>query len=707
MSRSVFSDSFGKGWAEVSLAIGVVTIVALLVIPLPPFLLDLLLALSLTSSVVILLISVYIKDPLDLASFPTILLLLTLFRLGLNVSSTRLILSDGYAGVIIHAFGDFVVRGNYVLGLILLAIITIVNFVVITKGAGRVAEVAARFMLDAMPGKQMAIDADLGAGLIDEAEATRRRQEIARQADFYGAMDGASKFVKGDAIAGLLITLINLIAGFVIGVVQRGMSWGDAISTYTVLTVGDGLVSQIPALLVSTTAGIVVTQTTKGTTLGSAVLGQITQQSKPFLIASGVLGAFALIPGLPAWPFIAMSGATLLMGRLTGSMAEARAKEGERRELKAKSSDAKQASSSPQDEITEVMRIDPLMIEVGLGLASLVDRDKGGELLDTITATRKQAGMELGTLIPAVRVVASINLDPTLYVIKLRGIEVARGTILPRRFLAINDGQVIEKVDGIETTDPACGFPAVWIAPEQKIQAEANGYMVVGPETVIATHLLEVIRQNAADLLGRQEVQNILDALEKTHPALIKDVTNKVSLGVIHRVLQRLLREGIPIRDLVTILETVSDAADQTKDVKLLAEQVRRALANVIGAIFDNGEGAVYGIKIGSRLEEALIQHFSARNGATMRSPLLDPQNLDRVLRNIEAIVVKHRRDGKLPPVITTPALRLGVRELIDPVFPHLPVVSTAELPTRMMIHWVATWDLESPSAPPAVNPAM
>lgn len=707
MSRSVFSDSFGKGWAEVSLAIGVVTIVALLVIPLPPFLLDLLLALSLTSSVVILLISVYIKDPLDLASFPTILLLLTLFRLGLNVSSTRLILSDGYAGVIIHAFGDFVVRGNYVLGLILLAIITIVNFVVITKGAGRVAEVAARFMLDAMPGKQMAIDADLGAGLIDEAEATRRRQEIARQADFYGAMDGASKFVKGDAIAGLLITLINLIAGFVIGVVQRGMSWGDAISTYTVLTVGDGLVSQIPALLVSTTAGIVVTQTTKGTNLGSAVLGQITQQSKPFLIASGVLGAFALIPGLPAWPFIAMSGATLLMGRLTGSMAEARAKEGERRELKAKSSDAKQASSSPQDEITEVMRIDPLMIEVGLGLASLVDRDKGGELLDTITATRKQAGMELGTLIPAVRVVASINLDPTLYVIKLRGIEVARGTILPRRFLAINDGQVIEKVDGIETTDPACGFPAVWIAPEQKIQAEANGYMVVGPETVIATHLLEVIRQNAADLLGRQEVQNILDALEKTHPALIKDVTNKVSLGVIHRVLQRLLREGIPIRDLVTILETVSDAADQTKDVKLLAEQVRRALANVIGAIFDNGEGAVYGIKIGSRLEEALIQHFSARNGATMRSPLLDPQNLDRVLRNIEAIVVKHRRDGKLPPVITTPALRLGVRELIDPVFPHLPVVSTAELPTRMMIHWVATWDLESPSAPPAVNPAM
>lgn len=701
MPVSDFANKLTKGWAEIVLALGVVTVVALLVIPLPPFLLDLLLSLSLTSSIVVLLVSVYIKDPLDLASFPTILLLLTLFRLGLNVSSTRLILGEGQAGVIIHAFGDFVVKGNYILGLILLAIITIVNFIVITKGAGRVAEVAARFTLDAMPGKQMAIDADLGAGLIDEAEAQARRQEIARQADFYGAMDGASKFVKGDAIAGLLITLINLVAGFIIGVAQRGMSWGDAIATYTVLTVGDGLVSQIPALLVSTAAGIVVTQTAKGSNLGSAVLTQITSQPKPFLISSVLLGAFALIPGLPALPFLAMSGATFLMGRFAGSIAEQRAKEEEYKALMAKASETENGAPGSQDDVSEIVRVDPLLIEVGLGLTPIVDRDKGGELLDSITATRKQAGMELGTLIPAVRVVASINLDPTLYVIKLRGIEVARGTIVPRRLLAIDDGQVLERVEGIETTDPTFGFPAVWINQEQKVQAEASGYMVVSPETVIATHLLEVIRQNAADLLGRQEVQNILDALEKTHPALVKDVTGKVSLGVIHRVLQRLLREAVPIRDCVTILETISDAAEQTKDVKVLTEHVRRALSNVIGSLYDNGEGAVYGIKIGPRLEDALIQHFGAKNGGGIRSPLLDPQNLDQVLRSIESIVVEHRKDGRIPPVITSPPLRIGVRELVDPILPHLPVVSTAELPTRMMIHWVATWDLKPRSDEP------
>lgn len=704
MSDRSFSSLLGGRWAEVFLAVGVVTVIALLVIPLPPFLLDLLLALSLTSGVVVLLVSVYIRDPLELASFPSILLLLTLFRLGLNVSSTRLILGDGYAGVIIHAFGDFVVKGNYVLGLILLAILTIVNFVVITKGAGRVAEVAARFTLDAMPGKQMAIDADLGAGLIDEAEAKARREEIARQADFYGAMDGASKFVKGDAIAGLLITLINLIAGFIIGVAQRGMGWGDAIATYTVLTVGDGLVSQIPALLVSTAAGIVVTQTAKGTNLGEAVFSQITRQSRPFLIASGFLGGFALIPGLPALPFFAMAGAMLLMSRLAGSIAEQRAREEESRALSAKQAEAGDEASLAPDEAADVVRVDPLMIEVGLGLASIVDREKGGELLDAITATRKQAGMDLGTLIPNVRVVASINLDPTLYIIKLRGIEVARSTIAPRRLLAIDDGQVVEKVQGIDTTDPTFGFPAVWVSQEQKIQAEANGYMVVSPETVIATHLLEIIRQNAAELLGRQEVQNILDALDKTHPALVKDVTDKVSLGVIHRVLQRLLREGVPIKDLVTILETISDAGEQTKDVKLLAEHVRRALSNVIGSLYDNGEGSVYGIKIGPRLEEALIQHFSVKNGAAIRSPLLDPQNLDQVLREIESLVVEHQRDGRIPPVITTPALRIGVRELVDPVFPHLPVISTAELPTRMMIHWVATWELRTRDDAPGVG---
>jgi flagellar biosynthesis protein FlhA len=672
---------------ELWLAVGVVFIVGLLVVPLPTMALDALLALSIALSVVVLLVTVSTRDPLEFSIFPSLLLLLTLFRLGLNVSTTRLILSKAEGGHVIQAFGNAVIGGNYVVGLVIFLILIVINFMVITKGAGRIAEVAARFTLDAMPGRQMSIDADLGAGLIDEAEARRRREEINRYADFYGAMDGAAKFVRGDAIAGLLITGINLIGGFIIGMAQHGLSAADAARTYTSLSVGDGLVSQIPALVVSTAAGILVTYGSTSPSVGPAIAAQLTRHSGAMWVASGVLAVIAIVPGFPFAPFA-------LLAVTTGSVAYVTTRH--------KADAAAPAATSIPDapaqpdsasSMKEILQVEPLEVELGYGLVPLVDSARQGDLLQRIGIMRKQLALELGIVIPPARIRDNIQLPASEYVIKLRGTRTASGEILPRYLLALEPSGGAQPIEGIRTVDPGFGLPAIWIAPEQRLDAEAAGYSVVEPSTVLATHLLETIRRNAAELLSRQAVRELLDTLKETHPALVEDVVpGKLPLGTVHRVLQRLLREGVPIRDLVLILESLADAAEQTKDPEILTEHVRRALSGVLLQLYADDDGSVRGITVGPRLEASLMTLFSPRAGNGTRT--LDPDELAGVLRSLDQLARQARRDGQQPPLIASPALRVGIRRLIEPVMPALPVISLGELPPQTPIHSLATWEL-------------
>ena len=674
--------------AEVGVAIAVVFVIALLVVPLPPFLLDLFLALSIGLSLVVLLAALYTTDPLEFSSFPALLLLLTLFRLALNVSSTRLILGQGHAGQVIEAFGKFVIGGNYAVGLVLFLILVGINFIVITKGAGRVAEVAARFTLDAMPGKQMAIDADLSAGLIDEATARERRSTISRQADFFGAMDGASKFVKGDAIAGLLITAINILGGIFIGVVQRGLPIADAASTYTILTVGEGLVAQIPALIVSTAAGLMVTSA-GGTRLGNVLSSQLGAQPKALYITGGVLASFAIIPGLPTVPFLILAGAFATIGKVATDAQEQREAKAESERIVPEVAEA--PAPSP---LKDLLQLDPIEIEVGYALIPIIDESQGGDLLERISLLRKQAAVDLGILVPAIRIRDDVRLPANEYIIKLRGSEVARAEVLPRFVLALDTGAVLEPIDGVEASDPSFGMPARWISPSRRTEAEALGYVVVEPTTMVATHLMETIKANAAELLGRQDVQEMVETLKRTHPALVEEVVPaKISLGILHRVLQRLLRERVPIRDLVTILEALGDHADVVKDPEQLTEHVRRSLGNVIANQFMGEDGSLRGITIGPRLEASLMGLFAPRS-AQPGTSLLTPDLLAGLLRELQNLTAA-ASDARAMPLFVPPGLRVGVRRLIEPVMPQLPVVSLAELPPYINLSTIGTWELQ------------
>jgi flagellar biosynthesis protein FlhA len=679
------NESQPRRAAEYGLAAAVVFVIALLVVPLPPFLLDLFLATSIGASLAMLLTVLQTTDALEFSSFPALLLLFTLFRLALNVCSTRLILGRGEAGAVIHAFGQFVIGGNYAVGVVLFLILVGINFIVITKGAGRVAEVSARFTLDAMPGKQMAIDADLSAGLIDEREARRRREEIARQADFYGAMDGASKFVKGDAIAGLLITGINIVGGIVVGVLQHGMPLSRAASTYTLLTVGDGLVTQIPALIVSTAAGIMVTRASGGARMGAQVAAQL-GNSRALGMAAGVLTAFGLVPGLPALPFLALAA-------LLGVAARAARGEERRRAERARRPETTTAPATVADPMNDLLQIDAIELEVGYALIPLVDEKQGGDLLERIQLLRKQAALEVGILIPPIRIRDDIRLPANEYVLKLRGSQIANAEVMPRYLLALDTGSVLHAVEGIETIDPSFGMAARWIAPARRVEAESNGYVVVEPTTVIATHLMESLKANAAELLGRQDVQAMLETLKRSHAALVDEVTPaKIPLAVLHRVLQRLLRERVPIRDLVTILEALGDAGEQTKDVELLTEHARRALTNVIARQHAGGDGSVSAITIGPAMETALMNLLSPRSGS--QNTTLTPETLSGALRDLERLATRFASEGRLPPLVTPPALRVGVRRLLEPVMPGLSVISLGELPPSVKLNALATWEL-------------
>ncbi len=681
-------ESSGRRNAEVGLALAVLAIIALLMVPLPGVLLDLFLATSIGMSLVVLLVALYTTDPLEFRGFPSLLLLLTLFRLALNVCSTRLILSQGHAGAVIQSFGEFVIGGNYAVGLVLFLILIGINFIVITKGAGRVAEVAARFTLDAMPGKQMAIDADLSAGLIDEKDARRRRQEISRQADFYGAMDGSSKFVKGDAIAGLLITAINIIGGIFIGAFQKGLPIGQALSQYTILTVGDGLVTQIPALIVSTAAGIMVTHAAGGAKMGEMLAKQLSAHPRAMYMAGGVMAVFGLMPGLPKIPFLLLGAGIAALGRAAATAEEKRVAQ----EAAAKKAEAPSAPAA--DPMSDLLQIDPIELEVGYALIPLVDEKQGGDLLERISMLRKQSAQELGILVPAIRIRDDIRLPANEYVIKLRGAEIARGEVMPRFLLALDTGRVIGAVEGIDTIDPSFGMPARWIATNKRVEAESLGYVVVEPATVVATHLMEKLKSSASDLLGRQEVQEMVDTLKKTHPALVEDVVpGKLTLGVLHRVLQRLLKERVPIRDLVTILEAVADAADQTKDPEALTEHARRALTNTIARLHMDETGMVRGITVGPRLEMALLGLFTPRSGQNPAT-MLTPDSLGALLRELDQMSSSTLVEGRPIPLLAPPSLRIGLRRLVEPVLPNLPVVSLAELPTYVKLSAVATWEM-------------
>jgi len=672
--------------AETWLALGVVVVVALLIVPLPPFLLDAFLALSMALSILVLLVTLSSRDPLEFNIFPSLLLLITLLRLGLNVCSTRLILGSGHAGQVIAAFGNFVIGGNVVVGLVIFLILVVINFMVITKGAGRIAEVAARFTLDAMPGRQMSIDADLSAGLIDETEARRRREEISRYADFYGSMDGAAKFVRGDAVAGVVITIINLIGGFVIGMTQLKMSAGESLRTFSSLTVGDGLVTQIPALIVSTSAGILVTYGSGGGAMGSSIVTQLTRDARPIWTAAAILAAFGLVPGLPTVPFLTLAFVAAGVAWWTGQKRNApRAAE------VAEPEPAPLAGAPP---IRELLSVEPLEVEIGYALVPLADETQTGDLLHRIGIVRKDLALELGMIVPPVRVRDNIQLTATEYHVRIRGVPVARGEVMPRHLLALDLSGSAAAIPGIPTTDPSFGLPAVWIAPDERTRAEAAGYSVVEAATVLVTHLVETIREHAAELLSRQNVRELLDALKETHPALVEDVVpGKLSLGTVHRVLQRLLREGVPVRDLVTVLEALSDAAETTKDPEALTEHVRRALGSVLLQMLTGGQNVpVEALTIGPRLEVALMQLFSPRRGEGQRT--IEPEDLTRALQDLGRLVQAHRREGLVPPLVTPPALRVGVRRLVEPVLPRLPVISLAELPPQAPIRNLSTWEL-------------
>jgi flagellar biosynthesis protein FlhA len=677
---------------DIVLGAGVLGVLTVLVAPLPPVLLDFLISTNLTLSLLVLFVAMFIKRPLDFSVFPSLLLVATLYRLSLNVAATRLILlhgneGAGAAGRVIQGFGQFVVGGNFIVGIVLFLILVVIQFVVITKGAGRIAEVAARFILDAMPGKQMAIDADLNAGAIGDQEAKARREQVAREADFYGAMDGASKFVRGDAVAGLIITAINIIGGLAIGVIQEGMALMDALATYTILTVGDGLVAQLPALITSTAAGIVVTRAASESDLGQDLVGQLAGRSRPLVIVAGVLGALSLFPGLPALPFLAPAA---VVGVLAWKS---------RRPAAAAPVAPAPAPPSGPEPVEGLLAIDPLQLELGYGLLGLIDQESGrGDLLERIRVLRRQFATDLGFVVPPIRVRDNVALGGNQYAFRLRGVEVARGDVYPDRFLAMNPGGADDELDGLEVREPTFGLPARWIARALRDEAEAAGYTVVDSSTVIATHLSEVIRRHAPTLLGRQEAQGLLNQVKETHPAIVDGlVPALLPLGIVHRVMQRLLAEGVSVRDLPTVLEVLADLAPATKDPGLLAEHVRAALAETVCRPYLGPDGTLRVLVIGPGLEARLGEALGGAEGDDALPVALAQPLLDAIARTIESAPPFETK----PVLLTASALRRHVRRLTERALPHLAVLSYAELPSSVNVRAVGT--VEERRAPQAV----
>ncbi len=667
----------------------------MLIIPLPGFFIDFLVSTSFALALLIFFVSVYVKKPLDFSTFPSLLLAVTLFRLSLNVATTRAILLRGAqtvdaAGKMIKTFGYFVVGGNYVVGLVVFIILVIINFIVITKGAGRVAEVAARFTLDAMPGKQMSIDADLNAGLIDENEARRRREEIARQADFYGAMDGASKFVRGDAIAGLLITAINILGGIVIGVLQHHMSLSDAASRYTVLTIGDGLVSQLPALTVSTAAGIIITRSSEEAELSLNVINQIAKQYQVLYIAAFSLVFMAFVPGMPTFHLILLAA---LLSFIAYTVSASKKKE--QMDLE-KESEAEE-EAEPTEEITvedieESIKIDMLELKIGYGLIGLVDeKSGGGDLLKRIKLMRKQIAVELGVIISSIRIRDDLNLDRNEYVFLIKGIEIARYTVYPDKLLAMKPGGG-KDINGIETKEPAFGLPAIWIDSEQKSDAIVKGYTVVDPTTVVITHITELIKSHISEIFTRQDASKLLESVKVDYPKVIDELSQQLSLGAVHRILKNLLSEGVPIRDMITIAETLCDYAPYIKDIDLLTEHVRAALSHHISNKYKNENNVINVITVGSDVEGIFNANIKEQNGIGY----LDlPSNIsEQLLNRVQDVIERVVDSGFEPVILTSPKIRRYFRSYIERFFSKVPVLSYSEIADGVEIRSVGNIEL-------------
>ncbi|MCT4606738.1 MAG: flagellar biosynthesis protein FlhA [Marinisporobacter sp.] len=668
-------------FGDIVVSLAIIAVIIIIIIPIPLTAVDILLSLNISLSMLILLIAIYNKEPLEFAVFPSMLLLTTLFRLSLNISTTRYILSKGNAGDVIEAFGQFVVGGNAVVGFIIFLIIVIIQFMVITKGAERVSEVGARFTLDAMPGKQMAIDADLNSGLISEAEARERRMRIQNEADFYGAMDGASKFVKGDAIAGIIITVINITAGFVLGMVGQGLGFMQALQKYTLLTVGDGLVSQIPALLISTASGIVVTRAASDSNLGNDVIKQLFRQPKIMFIVAGVMLFLGLTP-LPDLPYFLLSGIFVYLGfTLRKSIKESIVEEEEIPQ------DTEVEDIKKPENVLPLLQVDPIELEFGYGIIPLADPNQGGDLFDRLVMIRRQCALELGVIVPMIRLRDNIQLESNQYVIKIKGVDVADGSIIFDHYLAMNPGTAEGNISGIDTVEPAFGLPAKWIQEEEREKAEIFGYTVVDPSSVISTHLTEIIKRHSHELLGRQEVKSLLDNIKEHHEALIDELVPKImSLGEIQKVLSNLLREGISIRDMVTILETLADYGMVTRDPDMLTEYVRQSLSRAITKQFIDGNRAKV-ITLDQSLEQTIMESIQQTEHGSYLN--LDPNTAQGVLNNLAIQVEKLMSVGEQPIILTSPIVRGYFKRLTEQLASELIVLSYNEIDPKIEVQSV------------------
>ncbi len=680
-------DKYTKN-TDLFVAIAILIVLGVMIIPMPAIMLDVGLTLSLALSVLILLTAIYTTKALDFSSFPSLLLMTTLFRLALNVATTRLILTDGHqgekaAGAVIHAFASVVVGDSYVIGLVVFVILVVINFVVITKGSGRVAEVAARFTLDAMPGKQMAIDAELNAGVINEGEAKRRRKEIEREADFYGSMDGASKFVRGDAIAGIIITIVNVIGGLLIGVLQKDLDIATAAKNYTLLTIGDGLLAQIPALIISTAAGIIVTRSGSEENMGAEVTGQLLTNPKPIYASAGVFGVLAIIPGLPTLPFVGMGMAMAAFAWVLSQYKNEKVVEEKRK------ADLELAAPR-KEQIDGVQGVDMLELEVGYGLIKVVDSTKAGDLLERITSIRKQFALDMGILVPSIHIRDNLTLAPGEYRFMIKGNKVGGGNLKPDMLMAMDPGNITAKVDGIPTKEPAFGLDALWVSQNNKETAEMAGYTVVDLPTVIATHLTEMIRTHAHELLGRQEASTLIDNFKKTHPKVVEDlIPDTLSLGGVVKVMQNLLKEQVSIRDLYTIFETLADDGVRTKDIDLLTESVRKQLSRSITAKYVSDDGAMSVMTLDPRLEElvsnALLQ---TEQGVQL---VMDPQSASKMISNIAQQIETHPEIAGQPILLTSPTVRRHLFKLLSRFIPQLIVLSHSEVSPEAQVQSVAS----------------
>jgi len=710
--------NFLIGQRDLSVVIFVMAILAIIIVPLPSAILDILLTVSIAFAVLILLISLYVPKPTDLTTFPTLILILTLFRLSLNVATTRMILSHGHEGPghvseLITSFGDFVVGGNYVIGIIVFSILVLINFMVITKGSTRVAEVAARFVLDSMPGKQMAVDADLNAGLIDDAQAKARRAEILQDANFYGAMDGSSKFVKGDAVAAIVITIINIIGGFLIGVFQHGMSVGDSAATFTLLTIGDGLVGQIPALIISTATGIMITRSSSdGDNFAEGTINQMTGNAKIMMIVGFIMILFALVPGLPTAPMglvgllFAVLGWSIykyergelsildvenILGKKSPQQLEK-----EKSAIKPKKTN-EEIAKEEETALEDILKVEMLELTLGYQLIRLADAAQGGDLLERIRSMRRKIASDFGFLMPQVRIRDNLHLQPQQYQILLKGVSIGEGEIMPDKFLAMDSGMATGDIKGEATKEPAFGLDALWITPEQKEDAIINGYTVVDPATVISTHMSELIKRNAEDLLTRQEVQTLIDKIKNDFPVIIDDVQKVANIGLIQRVLKALLHEKIPLKDMLTILETIADIAEYTKNVDVIAEQVRAKLSRIITQMYAGEDKVIRLLTFDTASEQLMLEKSQEQDGT--RNLMLNVGEINALIQATSTKAAELLQKGVSPVVIIVdPQLRRGVAEIFERFSLDVVVLSHAEIDSSATFEVMGSISIEGSS---------